>query len=238
MGGKSKFRPLPASRGGNWNAKIPERFGSEKVKQTNWDNKRLKQPLRGGQNFLTPISRQAFINITARVFQRIHPPTQRGMRAQTEEHMPESKFNKIDLEIVRMLQTGRRPYKEIGLELGLSEATIRSRVNRLIDQGLVEIRAMISTKDMGAGYFTAYIGVCLKSPALKKTAEQIADLPGVISVAVVTGRYDLILTVMLTPDLGLMDFFNIMLEKYSDSISANETFMIYESVNLKTPYPF
>jgi len=152
--------------------------------------------------------------------------------------MPESKFDKTDLEIVSMLQTGRRAYKEIGLELGLSEATIRSRVNRLIEHGLVEIKAMISTKDLGAGYFTAYIGVRLKSPALKKTAEQIAELPGVISVAVVTGRYDLILTVMLTPDLGLMDFFNTMLEKYSDSISANETFMIYESVNLKTPYPF
>lgn len=152
--------------------------------------------------------------------------------------MPESNFDKTDLEIVSMLQTGRRAYKEIGQELGLSEATIRSRVNRLIEQGLVEIKAMISTKDMGAGYFTAYIGVRLKSPALKKTAEQIAELPGVISVAVVTGRYDLILTVMLTPELGLMDFFNVMLEKYSDSISANETFMIYESVNLKTPYPF
>ena len=152
--------------------------------------------------------------------------------------MSESKFDKTGLEIVRMLQNGRRSYKEIGEALGLSEATIRSRVNRMIEQGLVEIKALISTKDMGAGYFTAYIGVRLKSPALKRTAEQIGELPGVISVAVVTGRYDLILTVMLTPELGLMDFFNIMLEKYSDSISANETFMIYESVNLKTPYPF
>ncbi len=152
--------------------------------------------------------------------------------------MPTGKFDRISLEIVRLLQDGRRSFSEIGRALGLSEATVRTRVNRLIEQGLVEIKALISTKDMGAGYYTAYIGVRLKSPALKKTAEQISELPGVISVAVVTGRYDLILTVMLTPELGLMDFFNVMLEKYSDSISANETFMIYESVNLKTPYPF
>ncbi|MBQ4132415.1 MAG: AsnC family transcriptional regulator [Desulfovibrionaceae bacterium] len=152
--------------------------------------------------------------------------------------MSESKLDKINLEIVRLLQNGRLSFREVGRVLGISEATVRSRVARMIEQGLVEIKALISTKDLGAGYFTAYIGVRLKSPALKKTAEQISELPGVISVAVVTGRYDLILTVMLTPDLGLMDFFNNMLEKYSDSISANETFMIYESVNLKTPYPF
>lgn len=153
--------------------------------------------------------------------------------------MPENKLDKVNLEIVRLLQQdGRRPFREIGQALGLSEATVRSRVSRMLEQGLLEIKALISTKNLGAGYFTAYIGVRLKSPALKKTAEEISQLPGVISAAVVTGRYDLILTVMLTPELGLMDFFNVMLEKYSDCISANETFMIYESVNLKTPYPF
>ena len=148
------------------------------------------------------------------------------------------KIDKINLHIVKLLQNGRRSYKEIGQAVGLSEATVRSRVLKMLEEGLVEIKALVSTKDLGTGYFTAYIGVRLTSPALKKMAEAIAELPGVISVAIVTGRYDLILTVMLTPDFGLMDFFNEMLERYSESISANETFMIYESVNLKTPYPY
>lgn len=147
-------------------------------------------------------------------------------------------IDKISLEIVKYLQLGRRSFKEIGQKMGLSEATIRSKVTKMIQDGLVDIRALISTKDMEVGHQTAYIGVRLKAPAIKTIAEGLSELPGVISVAMVTGRYDLILTVMLTPELGLIDFFNGMLEKYSDNIRSNETFLVYEHVNLKTPYPY
>ena len=152
--------------------------------------------------------------------------------------MSGAKIDKVGLEIVKLLQSGRRSFKEIGLALGLSEATIRSKVGRMVSEGLVDIKALISTKDLEVGYQTAYVGVRLKSPAMKKIAESLAGLPGVISVAMVTGRYDLILTIMLTPDFGLIDFFNTLLERYSDSILSNETFMVYEHVNLKTPYPY
>lgn len=152
--------------------------------------------------------------------------------------MARGKIDKNELAIVRLLQDGRKSYKEISQIVGLSEATVRTKVNRMIEEGLVEIKAMVSTKDLEAGYQTVYVGVNLKSPAMKKMAEAISELPGVISVAVVTGRFDLILTVMLTPEFELMDFFNTMLEKYSENISANETFLVYEGINMKLPYPY
>lgn len=152
--------------------------------------------------------------------------------------MAGSKIDRVGLDIVRLLRNGRRSFKDIGLELGLSEATIRSKVSRMIQDGLLDIRALVSTKDMAVGHQTAYIGVRLKSPAFKEMAEALSKLPGVIAVAVVTGRYDIILTVMLTPDMSLMDFFNIMLERHSNSVRSNETFLVYEEVNLKVPYPF
>lgn len=152
--------------------------------------------------------------------------------------MNDSRIDKESLKLVRLLQSGRRSYKEIGQELGLSEATIRSKVNRLTGEGLVAIKALISSSSLDAGYQTAYIGVRLKSPAVKKMAEALSELPGVISVALVTGRYDLILTVLLSPDNGLMEFFNTMLEQYSESILSNETFLVYEQVDLKLPYPY
>ncbi len=148
------------------------------------------------------------------------------------------KLDRVELEIVKLLQNGRRSFKEIGQALGLSEATIRSKVGRMVQEGLVEIKALVSTRDLEVGHQIAYIGVRLRSPAMKKIAEALGGLPGVISVAMVTGRYDLILTVMLTPDFGLMDFFNTMLANYSESIRSNETFLVYEEVNLKLPYPY
>lgn len=152
--------------------------------------------------------------------------------------MAVNKIDKDSLEIVRLLQSGRRSYKEIALELGLSEATIRTKVNKMTQDGLIDIKALVASNDLEVGHQTAYIGVRLKSPAVKKVAESIAELPGVVSVALVTGRYDLILTVMLSPDYGLIEFFNTMLENYSDSIRSNETFLVYEQVNLKLPYPY
>ncbi len=152
--------------------------------------------------------------------------------------MERGKIDKAGIEIIKLLQDGRKSYKEIGQIIGISEATVRSKVNKLIQEGHVEIKALVSTKSLAVGYQTAYVGVRLKSPAMKKAAEAISKLPGVISVAIVTGRFDLILTIMLTPEFELIDFFNTMLKKHSDSISENETFLVYESVNLKTPYPY
>ena len=152
--------------------------------------------------------------------------------------MSATKIDKTGLQIVRLLQNGRRSFKEIGLELGLSEATIRSKVAKMIQEGLMDIKALVSTKNLEAGHQTAYIGVRLKSPSLKEMAERVSSLPGVISVAVVTGRYDLILTIMLTPDFTLIDFFDAMLERPPEGIISNETVLVYEEINLKVPYPF
>ncbi|MDR1043531.1 MAG: AsnC family transcriptional regulator [Candidatus Adiutrix sp.] len=149
-----------------------------------------------------------------------------------------AKIDKTEVEIIKLLQRGRRSFKDIGQTLGLSEATIRSKVGKMTQDGLVEIKALVSTKDMEVGYQTAYIGLRLKTPAIMPTAEALTELPGTISVAMVTGRYDLILTIMLTPEFGLLDFLNIMLVKYSDRINSSETFLVCEAVNLKTPYPY
>lgn len=152
--------------------------------------------------------------------------------------MAGDRIDKVSLEIVKLLQSGRRSYKDIGQALGMSEVTIRSKVNKMVQEGLIDIKALVSSSDLEVGHQTAYIGVRLRSPAVKKIAEGLAELPGVVSVALVTGRYDLIITVLLSPENGLMEFFNTMLENFSDSIRSNETFLVYEQVNLKIPYPY
>lgn len=169
----------------------------------------------------------------------IYPVIKRCLiQIRKHSYMARVKIDRIGLEIVKLLQSGRRSFKEIGQALGLSEATIRSKVTKMAKDDLISIKALVASSDLELGHQTAYIGVRLKSPAVKKIAEALAELPGVISVALVTGRYDIILTVMLAPDFGLIEFFNTMLENYSDSIRSNETFLVYEHVNLRTPYPY
>src|SRR5690554_6000402 len=85
----------------------------------------------------------------------------------------------IDRQIVRMLQTdGRMPNTEIGRALGLTETTIRKRIARLLEEGLIEIVAV----PMG-GIFgmttSAIFGVSVELDRLQALAEQLAGYPEV-----------------------------------------------------------
>jgi Lrp/AsnC family transcriptional regulator for asnA, asnC and gidA len=57
----------------------------------------------------------------------------------------------------------------------------------------------------------------------------------VVSVSVVTGRYDLMLLVLLTRDYGLQEFYAEEVSKIDD-VRSLETFVVYKSYNLKVPY--
>lgn len=56
-----------------------------------------------------------------------------------------------------------------------------------------------------------------------------------VSVAVVTGRYDLILTVLLRDDFGLLEFYTQEVDRVEDVATA-ETFVVYKGYNLEVPY--
>ena len=78
------------------------------------------------------------------------------------------------------------------------------------------------------------VGVRVQDMDLVKKAEEFSKLRGVISVCVVTGRFDLIVTVMLEKDFGILKFYTEEAVKVSN-IRSVETFVIYKSFNLKVP---
>ena len=80
------------------------------------------------------------------------------------------------------------------------------------------------------------IGIRVKDMDLVKKGDEFSKLRGVISVAVVTGRFDLILTVMLTKDFGMLEFYTEEASKI-DKIQSVETFVIYKSFNMKVTLP-
>jgi Lrp/AsnC family transcriptional regulator for asnA, asnC and gidA len=70
---------------------------------------------------------------------------------------------------------------------------------------------------------------------LVKKGEEFSGLKGVVSVSVVTGRYDLILTVLLNDDFGLLEFYTDEVARLED-VQSVETFVVYKCYNLKVPY--
>jgi Lrp/AsnC family transcriptional regulator for asnA, asnC and gidA len=70
---------------------------------------------------------------------------------------------------------------------------------------------------------------------LVRKGEEFSRLRGVVAVCVVTGRYDLILTVLLNEELDLLKFYTEEVARVSEVRSA-ETFVVYKSYNARVPY--
>jgi Lrp/AsnC family transcriptional regulator for asnA, asnC and gidA len=79
------------------------------------------------------------------------------------------------------------------------------------------------------------VGVKLQSMDLIKKGEEFSKLRGVVSVSVVTGRFDLILLVLLKEGFGLLEFYTEEVAKIK-GVQSVETFVIYKSYHLKVPY--
>jgi Lrp/AsnC family transcriptional regulator for asnA, asnC and gidA len=85
------------------------------------------------------------------------------------------------------------------------------------------------------GHRLVMVGIKLGTMDLVKKGEEFSRLKGVVSVCVVTGRYDLILTVLLNDADDLLAFYMKQVSKIKDVQSA-ETFVVYKTYNLKVPY--
>ena len=143
-------------------------------------------------------------------------------------------IDKINLCINKHLRSGRKSFKKIAEQLSLSENTVRARVHKLIDNGILEITGLVDPEAV-SGHRIVIVGVKLKTMDLVKKGEEFSKLKGVISVSVVTGRFDLILTVLLKTGFGLLEFYTQEVSKLKD-VQSVETFVVYKSYNLKIPY--
>jgi len=143
------------------------------------------------------------------------------------------KLDEMNIAILRQLRDGRMAYKKIAEELDVSEGTVRSRIRKLQDEGILEIAGLINP-DVLPDKYIVMVGVNLKDMDLVKKAEEFSKLRGVISVCVVTGRFDLMLTVMLKKKFGMLDFYTNEVARI-DKVRSVETFVVYKSFNLKVP---
>lgn len=142
--------------------------------------------------------------------------------------------DELNLQIIKHLQDGRKSFGEIARCLGVTENTVRSRVRRLIDGGVLDIQGVIDPYRIPK-HFVVIVGVKLKTVDLVGKGEEFKNLKGVVSVAVVTGQYDLILTVLLNDEFNIKKFYTEEMAKIGD-VQSTETWVVYHNVNVRVPY--
>jgi len=144
------------------------------------------------------------------------------------------KIDAINLAVIKQLRDGRKSFKAIAEELSVSENTIRARVSKLAEEGVLEISGLVDPESL-PGHGAVIVGVKLQSMDLIKKGEEFSRLRGVVSVSVVTGRFDLILLILLKEGFGLLEFYTEEVAKIK-GVQSVETFVIYKSYHLKVPY--
>lgn len=146
------------------------------------------------------------------------------------------KLDETNKAIIKELSNGRKAFSTIAEKIGITENTVRSRVNKLVDDGVLQISGLVNPQYIPEMQVVV-MGVKLSTLDLEDKAKEMLRLKGVISVMVVTGRYDLIVQVVTSSadDQSLLNFFKNELSKVK-GISDVETFVVYQSHNYMIPY--
>ncbi|GAA4656322.1 Lrp/AsnC family transcriptional regulator [Streptomyces chumphonensis] len=113
----------------------------------------------------------------------------------------------VSLAIIEQLQEdGRRPYAAIGKAVGLSEAAVRQRVQKLQDQGVMQIVAVTDPLTVGL-LRQAMVGINVDGD-LEPVAEALAELTEVDYVVVTAGSFDLLVEIVCEDDEHLLEMIN------------------------------
>ncbi len=144
------------------------------------------------------------------------------------------KIDENTVAIIRHLRDGRKSFKKIADDLGISENTVRTRVKKMTEEGLLEITGLVNPEAVPR-LKPVIIGVKLRTTDMFKKGKEFSRLKGVVSVSVVTGRYDLMLLVLFTRNYSLQEFYAEEVSQISD-VRSLETFVIYKSYNLMVPF--
>jgi Lrp/AsnC family transcriptional regulator for asnA, asnC and gidA len=110
----------------------------------------------------------------------------------------------ISKAIIEQLQhDGRKPYAAIGKAVGLSEAAVRQRVQRLIDTGVMQIVAV--TDPMQVGFSRqAMIGIRVEGD-VEAVADKLAEMSEIEYVVITAGSFDLLVEVVAETDDRLLE---------------------------------
>jgi Lrp/AsnC family transcriptional regulator for asnA, asnC and gidA len=125
--------------------------------------------------------------------------------------------------IIEQLQRdGRMSYAALAKIVGLSEAAVRQRVQRLLDTGVMQIVAVTDPLTLG---FARQVMVGIRVAGdLRPVADALAAIPAVDYVVICAGGYDLLAELVCTDDDHLLRLLNDSI-RIIPGVQTTETFV-------------
>jgi Lrp/AsnC family transcriptional regulator for asnA, asnC and gidA len=140
-----------------------------------------------------------------------------------EARSPAPLLDAISMQIIRELQRdGRRPYTSIAKTIGLSEAAVRQRAQRLLDAGVMQIVAV--TDPLRVGFHRqAMVGVKVDGD-VRELAAKLSASAEIDYVVICSGTYDLLVELTARDDEHLLEVINTQIRSIP-GIRSTETFV-------------
>ncbi len=114
-------------------------------------------------------------------------------------------LDELDYRIAKALyEDGRLPTKRIAASLGISEPTVRSRLRKLREMDVLNIKASLNLRKLDC--VAAFIAVKAKAPKMQELLKSVANLPEVDTVYQTLGEYDLIILATANDVKGIQKF--------------------------------
>jgi Lrp/AsnC family transcriptional regulator, regulator for asnA, asnC and gidA len=140
-----------------------------------------------------------------------------------DSYVTETALDDLNKRIIEHLQRdGRMSYASLAKIVGLSEAAVRQRVQRLLDAGVMQIVAVTDPLSLG---FARQVMVGIKVTGdMRPVAEALARIAEVDYVVICAGAYDLLAELVCTNDDHLLSLLNEQIRPIA-GVTATETFV-------------
>ena len=124
--------------------------------------------------------------------------------------------------IEQLQEDGRRAYATIGKAVGLSEAAVRQRVQKLVETGVMQIVAV--TDPMQVGFARQAMVAISATGDIDGITKRLANIPEVVYLVVIAGSFDILAEIVVTDDDHLLELINEQIRTIP-GVLRTETFL-------------
>lgn len=148
-------------------------------------------------------------------------------REGTDENVPvrdaKGALDQISKQLIEQLQQdGRRSYAALAREVGLSEAATRQRVQRLINDRVIQIAAVTDPHAIGF-HRMALLGIKVEGE-IRRVADKLSDLQEAEYVVICGGQFDILVEVLCEDDAHLLSTIDDSIRAIP-GVASTETFV-------------
>ena len=149
-------------------------------------------------------------------------PITAGSKSRGREAEKQIVLDDLSKQIIEQLQQdGRRSYAAIGKAVGLSEAAVRQRVQRLVDVGAMQIVAVTDPMTLGFPRQTM-VGIRCGGD-LSRVADHLSGMEEIDYVVITAGSFDILIEVVCEDDDHLLEILGRI--RAIPSVTMTETFV-------------